>query len=106
MEDLVTLPGVGRKTANCVRGSAFRHPAITVDTHVGRLSRRMGLTASEDPDRVEADLQQLMPPEDWYPFSNALIWHGRRVCHSRKPDCGQCILADLCPSRRDGEVGG
>ena len=99
MADLVKLAGVGRKTANCVRGAAFQLPAITVDTHVGRLARRLALTSQNNPDKVESDIQSLVPEEYWYSFSNALIWHGRRVCHSRKPECARCIVADLCPSR-------
>lgn len=98
MEELVKLAGVGRKTANVVRGACFSLPAITVDTHCGRLSRRLGLTVNVDPEKVERDLQKLLPPDDWWFFSSAIIWHGRRVCHARKPECPRCVLRDLCPS--------
>ncbi len=90
---LVTLPGVGRKTANVVLGHAFGVPGITVDTHVGRLARRMGFTTSEDPVKVEADLAELVPRKEWTIMSDRLIFHGRRVCHSRKPACGACGVA-------------
>ncbi len=98
MEALTDLPGVGRKTAHVVRGTWFGLPAITVDTHVGRLSRRLGLTREDDPVKVERDLEKVLPPEDRTFTSHALIWHGRRVCQARKPRCGACVLADLCPS--------
>lgn len=98
MEELLTLPGVARKTAHCVRGNWFGLPAITVDTHVGRLSRRLGLSAHQDPTRVEADLRALLPEAEWTAFSHRLIQHGRRVCHARKPDCPRCPLARTCPS--------
>ncbi len=98
MEDLVTLPGVGRKTANVVLGNAFGVPGITVDTHVGRLARRFGWTEQEDPDRVEQEVASLFPRSDWTMLSHRLIWHGRRVCHARRPACGVCPLARLCPS--------
>jgi endonuclease-3 len=98
MEDLVTLPGVGRKTANVVRSVGFGLPGLPVDTHVGRLSRRLGLTTNTDPVKVEADLDTLVPPADWGPLSLRLIQHGRRVCQSRRPRCGECLLADFCPS--------
>ncbi|HET6382622.1 MAG TPA: endonuclease III [Armatimonadota bacterium] len=98
MKDLVKLPGVGRKTANVVLGACFDLPAITVDTHCGRLSRRLGLTANTDPEKVEKDLQQILPQAHWWFFSTAIIWHGRRVCHSRRPACDRCVLTDLCPS--------
>jgi endonuclease III len=97
LEDLVTLPGVGRKTANVVLGSAFGIPGITVDTHVGRLSRRLGLTKHQDPVKVEFDLMKLVPKEKWSDFSLQLIWHGRRVCLARSPRCGECTLNSLCP---------
>jgi endonuclease-3 len=97
LEDLVTLPGVGRKTANVVLGNAFGIPGITVDTHVGRLSRRLGLTLHEDPVKVEFDLMELIPREKWSTFSLQLIWHGRRVCVARAPRCGECVLYALCP---------
>ena len=98
LEDLVTLPGVGRKTANVVLANAFGKPGIAVDTHVGRLSRRFGLTAETDPVRVEHDLGALIMKSDWGMLSHRLIFHGRRVCHSRKPACGACPVARLCPS--------
>ena len=97
LEDLVTLPGVGRKTANVVLGNAFGIPGITVDTHVGRLSRRLGLTRHDDPVKVEFDLMKLIPKEKWSTFSLQLIWHGRRVCSARAPGCGECALRSLCP---------
>jgi endonuclease-3 len=97
MELLVQLPGVGRKTANVILGNAFGVPGITVDTHVGRLSRRMGLTAATDPDKVEQDLMRLIPKKEWTMFSHRMIFHGRQVCHSRKPNCEGCILAKICP---------
>jgi endonuclease III len=98
MEDLVTLPGVGRKTANVVRSVAFALPGLPVDTHVGRLSRRLGLTAEEDPVRVEVDLDALVPPDGRGAFSLRLILHGRAVCTARSPRCDACLLADICPS--------
>jgi endonuclease-3 len=98
LEDLVTLPGVGRKTANVVLGNAFGVPGITVDTHFGRLSRRFGWTAEEDPVKVEHEVGSLFPKKDWTVLSHRLIWHGRRICHSRKPACGACPLARWCPS--------
>jgi len=97
LEDLVTLPGVGRKTANVVLGNSFGIPGITVDTHVGRLSRRLGLSRHEDPVKVEFDLMKVIPESRWSTFSMQLIWHGRRVCSSRRPLCGDCFLSDLCP---------
>lgn len=97
LEDLVALPGVGRKTANVVRGHAFDTPGITVDTHVGRLSRRLGLTRHKDPVKVELALAEIVPQPEWLHFSGRLIMHGRKVCHSRKPRCGECAVADLCP---------
>jgi endonuclease-3 len=97
MEDLVPLPGVGRKTANVILGSAFGVPGITVDTHVGRLSRRLGLTTHTDPVKVEYDLMELIPKDEWTMFSHRLIFHGRQVCDARKPDCNGCGLAKLCP---------
>jgi len=98
LEDLITLPGVGRKTANVVRSVAFKLPGLPVDTHVGRLSRRLGLTVNEDPVKVEHDLNAMLPPEEWGEFSLRLILHGRRVCDAKKPRCGECDLADICPS--------
>lgn len=103
LEDLVTLPGVGRKTANVVLGNAFGVPGITVDTHVGRLARRLGWTRSTDPVEVEADLAALFPPEEWTMLSHRLIFHGRRTCFARKPACGRCPIAHLCPSAGTGE---
>ena len=99
MPDLVALPGVGRKTANVVLGNAFSiDEGIVVDTHVRRLSNRLGFTTHEDPDKIERDLTQTVPREDWTIFSHLLILHGRNICRSRKPDCENCILNDLCPS--------
>lgn len=100
MEDLVTLPGVGRKTANVVRSVAFGEPGLPVDTHVGRLARRLGLTESEDPEVVERDLDTLVPPAGRGAFSLRLILHGRAVCTARRPRCPTCVLADVCPSAR------
>jgi len=98
LEDLVTLPGVGRKTANVVLGDAFGVPGITVDTHVGRLVRRFGWTVQEDPVKVEHEIGALVPRAEWTLFSHRTIFHGRRVCHARKPACGACGLARWCPS--------
>jgi endonuclease III len=98
LKDLVTLPGVGRKTANVVLGNAFGVPGITVDTHFGRLARRFGWTTDEDPVKVEAEVGSLFPKSEWTMLSHRLIWHGRRVCHSRKPACGACGIGPLCPS--------
>jgi endonuclease III len=97
LAELVPLAGVGRKTANVVLGNAFGVPGITVDTHVGRLSRRLGLTTHTDPVKVEHDLMQLVPKKDWTMFSHRLIFHGRQICHARAPLCAQCALVDLCP---------
>ena len=96
-DELVQLPGVGRKTANVVLGDAFGIPGITVDTHVGRLSRRLGLTKLHDPVKVEFALNKLIPQPQWTIFSHRLIFHGRRVCTARKPACERCTLVDLCP---------
>ena len=104
LEELVTLPGVGRKTANVVLGNAFGVPGITVDTHVGRLSRRFGWTGHLDPVKVEADLADLFEPRDWTMLSHRLIFHGRRVCFARRPACGACPVARLCPSYGVGEA--
>lgn len=98
LEDLVTLPGVGRKTANVIRSVAFGLPGLAVDTHVGRLSRRLGLTDHDDPAKVEMDLNSYLPPVEWGPFSLRLILHGRRICDAKKPQCGACALEDICPS--------
>jgi len=100
MEDLLTLPGVGRKTANVVLGTCFGVPAIIVDTHVRRVSQRLGLASSDEPDEIERELQALLPDAGWTDFSHRLTFHGRRRCHARKPDCGPCPLARLCPSRQ------
>ena len=102
LRDLVTLPGVGRKTANVVLGNAFGVPGITVDTHFGRLARRFGWTTSTDPDKVEQEVGALFPRKDWTYLSHLLIWHGRRVCHARRPACGACVVASLCPSFGEG----
>jgi endonuclease-3 len=98
LEDLVQLPGIGRKTANVVLGNAFGVPGLTVDTHFGRLVRRFGWTELEDPVKVEAVVADLLPKAEWTMFSHRVIFHGRRVCHSRKPACGACGVAALCPS--------
>jgi endonuclease-3 len=97
MEELVPLAGVGRKTANVILGNAFGVPGITVDTHVGRLSRRMGLTTETDPEKVERDLMQLIPKKEWTQFSHRMIFHGRQVCHAREPRCDDCVVAKVCP---------
>jgi endonuclease-3 len=97
MEDLVTVPGVGRKTANVVRSVAFGLPGLPVDTHVGRLSRRLGLTTNDDPVKVEADLNALVPARERGGFSLRLILHGRRICQARRPRCDVCVLAAFCP---------
>jgi endonuclease-3 len=98
LDALVTLPGVGRKTANVVLGNAFGKPGITVDTHVGRLARRMAWTSNTDPVRVEHEIGALIPKSEWTMLSHRLIFHGRRVCHSRRPACGACPVARWCPS--------
>jgi endonuclease-3 len=103
LEELVKLPGVGRKTANVVLGHAFDTPGITVDTHFGRLSRRFGWTKETDPVKVEFEVMELIPQKEWTNLSQRMIWHGRRICHSRKPACGACPLAKLCPSYGIGE---
>jgi endonuclease-3 len=102
MADLVTLPGFGRKTANVVLGNAFGIPGITVDTHFGRLSRRWQWTRETDPVKVEAAVGLLIPRREWTILSHRVIWHGRRVCHARKPACGACSLARWCPSYGEG----
>ncbi|HEY6794906.1 MAG TPA: endonuclease III [Kineosporiaceae bacterium] len=104
LEQLVTLPGVGRKTANVVLGNAFGIPGITVDTHFGRLARRFGWTGEDDPVKVEAEIGALFPRKDWTMLSHRLIFHGRRTCHSRRPACGACPVAALCPSCGIGET--
>ncbi|WP_457112993.1 endonuclease III [Marmoricola sp. URHA0025 HA25] len=102
LDDLVTLPGVGRKTANVVLGNGFGIPGITVDTHFGRLARRLGWTAEADPVKVEHEVGALFPKSDWTMLSHHLIWHGRRVCHAKKPACGACTVARWCPSFGEG----
>jgi endonuclease-3 len=104
LDELVTLPGVGRKTANVVLGNAFGVPGITVDTHVGRLVRRFGWTTETDPVKVETEIATLFPPKDWTQLSHNLIWHGRRRCHARNPACGACPVARWCPSYGEGET--
>jgi endonuclease-3 len=102
LADLVTLPGVGRKTANVVLGNAFGVPGLTVDTHFGRVVRRFGWTEEEDPVKVESVIAGLFPPADWTDLSQRLIWHGRRRCHARRPACGVCPLAPDCPAFGEG----
>lgn len=104
LEELITLPGVGRKTANVVLGHAFDTPGITVDTHFGRLSRRFNWTTSMDPVKVEHEVGVLIPQKEWTNLSQRMIWHGRRICHSRKPACGACPVAKICPSVGIGEM--
>jgi endonuclease-3 len=104
MADLVTLPGVGRKTANVVLGNAFGVPGIAVDTHVGRVSRRLGWTVETDPVKVESALGALFPRRDWTMVSHLLIFHGRRTCHAKKPACGACPLDRICPAYGEGET--
>jgi endonuclease III len=104
LSELVTLPGVGRKTANVVLGNAFDVPGITVDTHFGRLVRRLGWTDETDPVKVEHAIGALFPKRDWTMLSHHLIWHGRRCCHAQKPACGACPVARLCPSYGEGPV--
>ncbi len=102
LDDLVTLPGVGRKTANVVLGNAFDVPGITVDTHLGRLARRLGWTQHTDPDKVERDLMDLFPSKDWTLMCHRVIWHGRRRCHAKRPACGACPVSRWCPSFGEG----
>ncbi len=97
MEELVTLPGVGRKTANVILGHVYGAPGMVVDTHVRRLAFRLGLTKHREPDKIELDLQKLLPPKEWTPFSMRLILHGRRVCSARRPRCESCALLADCP---------
>lgn len=104
LDELVKLPGVGRKTANVVLGNAFDVPGITVDTHVGRIARRLGWTTNTDPVKVEFDLMELFPAKDWTMLNHRLIFFGRRICHSRKPACGACPVAKLCPSFGEGPI--
>ena len=100
LEELVTLPGVARKTANVVAAELGHAQGIVVDTHVRRLSQRLGLTRADDPVKIERDLQRIVPRADWARFPHLLIWHGRRVCHARSPECEVCVLEELCPSSR------
>ena len=102
LKELITLPGFGRKTANVVLGNAFGVPGITVDTHFGRLARRWGWTTATDPVKVEHVIAALIPKKDWTLLSHRVIWHGRRICHARKPACGACPIARLCPSFGEG----
>jgi endonuclease-3 len=104
MQDLVALPGIGRKTANVILGNAFGLPGLTVDTHFGRLVRRFGWTTETDPVKVEAAVATLIPRREWTILSHRIIWHGRRICHSRRPACGACPLARDCPSYGEGPV--
>ena len=96
MEELTKLPGVGRKTANLIRGCAMGQPGIIVDTHFKRLAGRMGLTRNTNPDKIEHDIAALLPPSHWTEFSNAMIWHGRRICPARKPKCDECPIVKDC----------
>lgn len=106
MEELVVLPGVGRKTANVVLGNAYGvDEGIVVDTHVRRLSNRLGLTTEQNPEKIEQDLMRVVPEEDWTIFSHLLILHGRRVCKARRPDCPDCVLKDICPSAFEYKTG-
>jgi endonuclease-3 len=102
MDELITLPGVGRKTANVMLGTAFGRPSIVVDTHVKRVAKRLGLTRSDNPDRVEQDLQQLVPKSQWTAFSQRVLLHGRYVCLARKPQCRTCSLYRHCPWKEKG----
>ena len=104
LEELVELAGVGRKTANVVLGNAFDVPGLTVDTHFGRLARRMGFTTADAPETVEKDVAELIERKDWTLFSHRMVYHGRRICHAKKPACGVCPVADLCPSYGAGET--
>jgi endonuclease-3 len=104
MEELVTLPGVGRKTANVVLGNAFGMPAIACDTHVIRLSRRLGLSENSDPVKLEFDLAEIIPKKSWTLFSHLLIFHGRNVCRARKPDCKNCQISKYCPAANNPEL--
>ncbi|MCX5430756.1 endonuclease III [Streptomyces sp. NBC_00257] len=104
LADLVKLPGVGRKTANVVLGNAFGVPGITVDTHFGRLVRRWKWTEQEDPEKVEAEIATIFPKSEWTMLSHRVVFHGRRICHARKPACGACPIAPLCPAYGEGET--
>ena len=98
MKELTALAGVGRKTANVILGNCFGEPAIVIDTHAKRMSGRLGLSEQSNPDKIEADLQTLLPRENWWHFCNGLVWHGRKCCSARKPACDSCALSELCPS--------
>ena len=102
LAELVTLPGVGRKTASVVLGDAFGKPSLTIDTHFARLARRFGWSDQKDPDKIEQDVAALLPRPEWTAASHRVIWHGRRVCHARRPACGACGVARLCPSFGEG----
>lgn len=102
LEELITLPGVGRKTANVVLGDAFGKPGLTVDTHFARLARRFGWSENTDPDKIEQDVGALLERREWIAASHRVIWHGRRVCHARSPACGACGVSRLCPSFGEG----
>jgi len=104
MDELLKLPGVGRKTANCVLGAVFDVPGVVVDTHVKRLSLRLGLTNQEDPDKIEKDVESVLPKERWRRFSDILIYHGREVCKARKPEHERCAVFNLCPSNTIQEI--
>ena len=104
MDELLTLPGVGRKTANCVLGDAFGIPGITCDTHVIRLSRRLGLSENSDPVKLEFDLAEIVPKKNWTLFSHLVITHGRNICNARKPNCPECPIAKHCPSANNPEL--
>jgi endonuclease-3 len=104
MEELLTLPGVGRKTANCVLGDAFGIPGITCDTHVIRLSRRLGLSENSDPVKLEFDLAEIVPKRNWTAFSHLVITHGRNICNARKPNCPECQIAKHCPSANNPDL--
>lgn len=102
MEDLVALPGIARKTANVILPNAFGHlEGIIVDTHVNRISRRLGLTAEKTPVKIEQDLMRVVPQKEWLHFANLLLFHGREVCQARIPHCKTCVIKSLCPSRRE-----
>lgn len=101
MEDLITLPGVGRKTANVILGNLFNIPGLVVDTHMKRIANRLGLTHQQDPGKIELELNEIIQKKDWTQFSHLIIWHGRRTCFARNPKCAECVVNILCPSRQD-----
>lgn len=101
MEDLITLPGVGRKTANVILGNIYGIPGLVVDTHMIRISNRLKLTNQKDPVKIETELTQIVPQKEWTLFSHLIIWHGRRICFARKPNCIECTVNNFCPSRED-----